>query len=117
MRELCRGLAVSPLALAQIFLALLALGDVLDNAEHAARPACLVGRHIAPTMHDAHLAAGPNHPILHVIGRAGTLRTHPCASVAPPVPRVDQRLQHSGGIAFFLWRQIKDSIEVKLSVS
>src|SRR3977135_3770757 len=102
MCELSLRLAVSPLALAQIFFAPLALGDVLDNAEHAARPACLVASHIAPTMHEAHLAVGPNHPILHVIRRAAALRTVACVSDALPIFRVDQRLQHSRGVALFL---------------
>ena len=68
----------------------LALGDVLDRAEHAAGPARLVPHHIALTVDETHLAVGPDHSVLHVVARATTQRLRHGLDHDLPIFRVDQ---------------------------
>src|SRR4051812_44793388 len=63
-------IAISLRALLQRPLCLLALGDVLDGAEHPAGPIRLVLCHIALAVDDAHLAIRPNDAVLHVVALA-----------------------------------------------
>src|SRR5260370_31786377 len=108
--ELRLRLAVSSLALAQIFLRPLALGNVLDGAEHAPRLAQLVPHHITPTVQDAHLAVGSDHAILHVVPRAATERFRYCPDYNRLILRMDQSWQHGIGYLALLWRQPKDAV-------
>src|SRR5262249_26665167 len=101
--------AVPSLALAQGSLGLLALGDILDHAEHAARPARLVPRHIAPTVDDAHDAVWPHHPILHVITGTATLRLRYCCGDPLTIFRVDEILMQRNRTHAGLRRQPKDA--------
>ena len=72
-QDLCNGvLRHEPL------LGLLAFGDVLHRAEHAAGPARLVPNDIALTMDEAHLAVGPDHSVLHIVARATPKRLRHC---------------------------------------
>ena len=81
--------AVSLLALAHLRLCAFALGDVLDDAEHARRPR-LVSPDVALAVYDPHLAVRPRHAVLHVVARAAALRLGRRPAHHLPVFRVDE---------------------------
>src|SRR5207253_6482931 len=83
--------AVPPLALAHLRLCTFALGDVLDDAEHARRPR-LVLPHVALAVYDPHLAVRPRHAVLDVVARAAALRLGRRPADHLPIFRVDEML-------------------------
>src|SRR5947208_15954260 len=84
-------IAVPPLALATSGLCTFALGDVLDDAEHARRPR-LVLPHVALAVYDPHLAVRPRHAVLDVVARAAALRLGRRPADHLPIFRVDEML-------------------------
>src|SRR5260370_8780652 len=82
MGELHLRLAVAPLALAQLLLRPLALGDVLDSAEHVAAPARPLPCPTPPTIHEPHPPIWPNPPVFPPVG----LRAPPRPPSFPPRP-------------------------------
>ena len=68
------------------------LGDVLHHAEHVPRSPRFIPRHLAPAVHDPHLAARADHPVFHVVARPALQRRRRRLADALPVLGVDQGL-------------------------
>src|SRR5271154_4906085 len=109
VRELHLRLTISALTLAELFFRPLARGDVLDNAEHAARLPRLVPHHIALTVDDAHLAIGWQHPVLHVVPRTATQRLRYRSDDLLSIFRVNEFLISRSGYLVIPLRQPEDA--------
>ena len=88
----------------------LALGDVLERSEQAARLARLVGQHVALAADEAHLAAGPDDAVLDVVPPAAPERLRDRRGPPLAVGRVDPLLDVAGAEGALLRGQPEDAI-------